>query len=315
MKITELGILSSVLLIISSALLTGQTANEKLDKALGDAFQKSNIPGMAVAIVNKDKVLYQNEFGYADVANKKPYTQHTIHNIGSTSKTFIGVALMQLVEARKLDLDADINDYLPFQVRNPYHSNTPLTLRQLATHTSSIRDRNFNYGLRAYVSDDNTKGNRKGLPLIYKIQFKRMLKNENTQLGEFLENTLSKKGKWYRKKNFYKNAPATAENYSNIGAALAAYVIEVVTGEEYAEYVKNNILQPLKLNASGWTFESTNSAQFAKRYIGGIAVPKYSLITYPDGGLISSTADLCTYLIAMMKGYYGESDFFDICFI
>lgn len=294
-----------ILLATFSCLMQAQTATEKLDQLLEEAFTKAQIPGVAMTIVNKDQILYQNQLGYANVSNKKPYTLNTVHNIGSTSKTFIGVALMQLVEAGKLDLDADINTYLPFKINNPYHPATPITLRQLATHTSSIRDRTFNYDLQAYISDDNKKGNRKGLPLIYKIQFKKMLKNEQVSLGTFLENTLSSKGKWYKKKNFHKNAPATTYHYSNIGAALAAYIIEVVTGEKYADYVTKNILKPLKMKNSGWT---TNSPDLAKRYIEDKAVPDYRLITYPDGGLVSSTADLSTYLMAMLQGLNGEND-------
>lgn len=292
-----------------SPILYGQTTTEKLNQQLTRKFQNSNIPGMAVAIVNKDQILYQNQFGYADVANKKPYTQNTIHNIGSTSKTFIGVAIMQLVEQGKIELDADINDYLPFKISNPYHPNTPITVRQLATHTSSIRDRTFNYDLKAYTSKDNTKGNRKGLPWMYKIHFKKMLKNEDISLDEFLENTLSKKGKCYKKKNFYKNAPGTTEEYTNIGAGLAGYIVEIISGEKYADYVVNHILKPLKMEASGWTKATTNQAQFAKRYIKGKVAPDYQLITYPDGGLISSTADLSRYLMAMIQGYKGESQF------
>ena len=287
--------------------LNSQTTPNELHQALNNIFQSSNMAGMAVAIVNKDEVLYKNQFGYADVASKKPYTHNTIHNIGSTSKTFIGVAIMQLVEQGQLTLDTKVNDILPFKVTNPHHPESAITIRQLATHTSSIRDHHFNYALRAYTSTDATKGNRKGLPWIYKIQFKRMLKNEAIPLGVFLENTLSKKGKWYKKKHFYKNAPGTTEHYSNIGAALAGYIVEIVSGEKYADYVVNHILKPLKMEATGWTAATTNTSLFAKRYVNGTAFPDYDLTTYPDGGLISSPADLTTYLMAMIKGYQGES--------
>lgn len=287
--------------------LNAQQSVEELSQKLSATFQKANFPGMVVTIVDKDQILFQKEFGYANIATKKPYTRNTIHNIGSTSKTFIGVSLMQLVEQGKLSLDDKVNDILPFKVINPYYPETPITIRQLATHTSSIRDRNFNYGLKAYVSDDDRKGNRKGLPFIYKIQFKRILKNERVTLGKFLENTLSKKGKWYKKKNFYKNAPGTTEEYSNIGAALAGYIVEVVSGENYGDYVVNHILKPLGMNASGWTKETTNQAEYAQRYVNRIPFPNYDLMTYPDGGLISSSADLTRYLMEMIRGYQGES--------
>ena len=299
-----------VLFIISFSVSgSGQTTAEAFDQALTNAFKSTNIPGMAVAIVNQDKILYQNQFGYADLATKKPYTQNTIHNIGSTSKTFIGVSIMQLVDQGKLTLDTKVNDILPFKVVNPYHPEIDITVRQLATHTASIRDRTFNYDLKAYVSNDETKGNRKGLPLIYKIHFKRMLKNEDISLGEFLENTLSKKGKWYKKKNYLKDAPGAREQYTNIGAALAGYVVEVVSGQPYADYVQQNILTPLGMTASGWAKAKVAPTQYASRYIKGKAVPDYHLTTYPDGGLISSTADLSTYLMELIKGYNGSSNF------
>lgn len=289
-----------------SITLYGQTTTEKLNQTLSLTFQNSNIPGMAIAIVSKDKILYQNQFGYADIVAKTPFTQNTIQNIGSTSKTFIGMAIMQLVDQGKLTLDTKINTVLPFKVTNPYHPEQELTIRQLATHTSSIKDRTFNYDLKAYVSDDNAKGNRKGLPFINKVQFKRMLKNEDIALETFLENTLNKKGKWYKKKNFHKHAPGTKEEYSNIGAALAGYIVELVTGEKYADYVVNHILKPLKMDASGWTIGAESQTNFAKRYIKGTPVPTYHLTTYPDGGLYSSVADLSTYLMAMIRGYKGE---------
>lgn len=295
------------LLLIGWTSLNAQMSKEELGQKLSTTFQKANFPGMTVAIVDKDQILFQKEFGYADIATKKPYTKNTIHNIGSTSKTFIGISIMQLVEQGKLSLDDKVNDILPFKVTNPYHPETPITIRQLATHTSTIRDRNFNYGLKAYVSDDDSKGNRKGLPLIYKIMFKRILKNERVSLGAFVENTLSKKGKWYKKKNFYKNEPGTTEEYSNIGAALAGYIVEVVSGENYGDYVVNHILKPLGMNASGWTRKTTNSAEYAQRYVNRIPFPNYDLMTYPDGGLISSSADLTTYLMEMIRGYQGKS--------
>ena len=301
-------IIFSYTFLLISVSLFAQSSIATLTKDLTVAYEKSDIPGVAVAIVNKDSIFYQNEFGYADVSNKKPYTQQTVHNIGSTSKTLIGVAIMQLVEKGQLSLDTKINEILPFQINNPYHPNQAITIRHLATHTSSIKDRVFNYDLKSYISEDVTRSNIKGLPLIYRIQFKRMQRNEALSLGVYLEKVLSKKGEWYKKKNFLKDAPGTKEAYTNIGAALAAYIIEVVTGIPYDEYTKKNILQPLGMNASDWSYDAINKQQFANRYIKDKAVPNYQLITYPDGGLISSCADLTTYAQAMISGYFGESD-------
>ncbi len=291
---------------ISLSPIISQTEIDELATKIEEVFKSSSIHGLGAAIVNKDEILFENSFGYADIANKKPYDRNSLHNIGSTSKTFIGIAIMQLVEQGKLDLDADINDILPFKVQNPHHLDKPITIRQLSTHSSSIRDRNLNYALRAYISRDSERGIRKGLPLMYKVQFKKMLKNEDLSLGDFLEESLSKKGKWYSKKNFYKQVPGSDYNYSNIGAGLAGYIIEIISGENYDDYVINHILKPLKMEASGWSKGQINESKFAERYINSIPFPDYHLTTYPDGGLISSMSDLCTYLQAMIGGYMGE---------
>lgn len=283
--------------------LNAQTAKEDLDQTLIQTFQQHQIPGMAVAIVDKDQILYQNAFGYADIASKKPYTQQTIHNIGSTSKTFIGIAVMQLIEQGKISLDTKINDILPFSVHHPKFPKTEITVRHLVTHTASLHDHYKSYSLKAYTSTDATKGNRKGLPLIYKIQFKASQKNQNLPLGTYLQNVLSKKGKWYRKKNFTKKEPGTHYHYSNIGAALAAYIVEIVSNTPFDQYTQKHILQPLQMNASGWKEESVNLDNFASRYIDQTAIPKYKLTSYPDGGLISSCEDLSQYCKSMIGGY------------
>ncbi|MBN4683912.1 beta-lactamase family protein, partial [Pandoraea nosoerga] len=92
-------------------------------------------------------------FGYADVASKRPYTPQTVQPIGSISKTLIGVALMKGVERGWFTLDDDIDTLLPFPVRNPDFPDKPITLRQLATHTSGIVDREAVYEA-GYVAGD-----------------------------------------------------------------------------------------------------------------------------------------------------------------
>jgi len=297
------------IILFSTIYIHAQTSKEYFDQTLNEIYENNPLTGFAVTVVNKDKILYQNALGYADVGDKKPYTPHTLQNIGSISKTFIGVALMQLESAGKLTMDTEVNDILPFKVVNPHYPNTPITIRHLATHTGTIKDRQAIYDFGAYVSPTATKANRKGLSAAYKKQFKHMYENKDMSIAQYLENVLTKTGRAYDPKNFLNAVPGTAENYSNIGATLAAYIIELITGEDYGVYVKTNILKPLGMNASGWTKETVNSDALAKLYVKDKVIPDYHLITYPDGGLISSTAELTTYLMAMMKGYYGENDF------
>ena len=135
----------SILIISAIFCLTlfAQDKAKELDTKLTEIAEKGHLPGFGVAIVSKDKTLYQKGYGYADLANKKPYTKNTVQNIGSVSKTFIGVSLMKLVERGKLILMTRISDILPFKITNPYYPESPITIRQLATHTSTLKDTDY----------------------------------------------------------------------------------------------------------------------------------------------------------------------------
>jgi CubicO group peptidase (beta-lactamase class C family) len=122
-------------------------ANKTLENAadsINSFIEKKRIEsGMVVlagAIIINKKLAWTKGYGYADLENKIPFTPNTIMNIGSISKTITGAALMRAIEEKKLALDEDINNYLPFKVINPYFPNDRITLRNLSTHTSGIVD-------------------------------------------------------------------------------------------------------------------------------------------------------------------------------
>lgn len=260
------------------------------------------INGFSVAIVNKDTVLYKKGVGYADVSKKKEYTHHTIQNIASVSKTLIGIALMKAQEQGKLNLDDPINIHLPFTVINPHYPQIPITIRHLATHTSTIL--NTKYYDKSYILKNN-KGVDKGILMKRYRIFNDP--EETIAMPLFLRNLLSKDGEWYRKKNYLKNEPGSIFKYSNIGATLAAYIIERATGIPYDEYTTTYILKPLRMNASGWSFDTVDMDNHSVLYSSiKDSLPKYSLITYPDGGLLTDINDYSTYLIELIKGYYGD---------
>ena len=108
-----------------------------------DSVKKGQFNGFSVAIVNESGTLYEKGIGYSNVEIKKKYTESTIQNIGSISKTFVGIALLKAQELGKLKLDDPINNYLPFRVKNPFYPETHITIRNLATHTSTITDNEF----------------------------------------------------------------------------------------------------------------------------------------------------------------------------
>ena len=280
-----------------------QTNLDSLTFELEKIYARGHINGFGVAIVNENETIYEKGFGFADKTTKKNYSNHTIQNIASISKTFLGLALLKAQELGKLNLDDPINKYLPFEVQNPYYPEEEITIRQLTTHTSSITDTKY-YDQKSYVlkeAEDNEN-----------LQKSKRPENFNepeafTSMGVFLKNSLDKDGEWYLKKGFLKSKPGTQFEYSNVGATLAAYVLELATDESYDAFSKKYILAPLKMNDSGWSFEEINMEQHAVMYENiDQALPFYKLITYPDGGLITSVHDMALYLGELIKAYDGK---------
>jgi CubicO group peptidase (beta-lactamase class C family) len=287
------------MLVATTYAQTNNTNTEQLTTELQTIATNGPIVGFSVAVVNEDGTLYENGFGYADKKTGKKYTANTLQNIGSISKTFIGVALLKAQELGMLKLDDPINKYLPFEVVNPNFSNTPITIRQLASHTASIKDP-ARYEKNGYVLKEKDNGDAK-------VNGNFCSPDEMISLGEFLEAILSKDGAWYKKKTFSKNPPGGMFNYSNIGAGLAAYVLEQATGESFPEFTKKYIFDPLEMSNSGWSFDAIDFSMHSKLYSDSdTELAFYKLVNYPDGGLITSSHDLAKYLTEIISGYDGN---------
>lgn len=273
-----------------------------LTRELEKIHKKGNINGFAVSICDQNGTLYQNGIGFANISEGESYTSTTIQNIASVSKTFIGVALLKAQEQGMLELDDPVNAYLPFKVINPFHPEIPITIRQLATHTSSITDTKY-YDRYAYYLYSDAEPDRFDLT---KVGERFNAYPDRIPMPDFLENILSKGGQWYRKKNYLKREPGSLFEYSNVGATLAAYVLERATGIPYDEYTTRYILSPLAMSSSGWSLDSINLNDHTTLYTSSESpLPKYSLVTYPDGGLITNVHDLSKYLTELIKGKQG----------
>jgi CubicO group peptidase (beta-lactamase class C family) len=98
----------------------------------------SHVPGIAYCVVKGEQMIWSGGAGWANMEEKIPMSIDGIMNIASISKTFTAIAVMQLWEKGLLDLESDVNTYLPFSVRNPHHPDVPITIFQLLTHTSWI---------------------------------------------------------------------------------------------------------------------------------------------------------------------------------
>ena len=123
----------------TSATLTKQDVDSWLDGMMPFALRRGDLAGAVIVIVKDGQVLTQRGFGYADAAKRTPVDPaRTLFRPGSVSKLFTWTAVMQQVEAGKVDLDADVNTYLDFKI--PLKDGKPVTMRQLMTHTAGFEE-------------------------------------------------------------------------------------------------------------------------------------------------------------------------------
>jgi CubicO group peptidase (beta-lactamase class C family) len=281
---------------------------EDLDTSFKDLSKDMLFAGFAVTIVNKDKVLYQNAFGQADVAKNTPYTNQTLQPIASISKTFIGVAVTKAVEQGFFTLETPINDILPFKIKNPYLPNSIIRIKHLTNHTSGIVDNEKIYFKNhTILSGESTNS----------VEAKRMQSELGfgtsgtvLSLKDFFQGYCSEGGSLYEAANFISAEPGTTYNYSNVASALAAYVIEAKTGKSFPEFCAENIFKPLGMANTSWVITPANRPKMAiLHWERAKPIPYYMAATYPDGELITSNEDLSKFFVEMIKGFSGESTF------
>lgn len=286
---------------------------DSLKNILSTIERESPILGFGVSIVNADSIIFQKGFGISDVEKKKPYTSKSIQPLASVSKTFIGVAIMILVDQGKLDLDEPINNILPYRIINPSFPNENITIRHLATHTSTITD-NFDdgdesiYWLLEDLKINQFKSN-KGLTerLTYF--------NRGTPIGldDYISNVCTSNGKWYNQENFLNAKPGTKYEYSNLGATVAARIVEIKSGMSFNEFTQKEIFNPLKMFNTGWFYKDIDETLISNLYeldsLGiPLRLPKYLDAGYPEGQLKSNAEDMGKYLQEIVKGFSGDGN-------
>jgi CubicO group peptidase (beta-lactamase class C family) len=281
--------------------LHSQPAPEILDKALDRIYRKSNLPGFAVAIIKGEEIWLSKGYGYANLKTKATFTTETIMPVGSVSKTFIGMALMKGVALGHFSLNTPINEVLPFRVTNPHRPQDTIRIWHLATHTSGIIDRDSAYWKTYQLGTKPT-----------------------ISLRDFLYAYFTPTGSQYRVHNFDSLAPGTRFNYSNIGSALAALIIENTTSVTFDEFSKVQIIEPLGLKNTHWFYLPEKDKSYATLY--DVNTPEelykpflnsdkslkpYTSITYPDGSLKTNVDDLSGYIIELIKAHDGKSHILD----
>jgi CubicO group peptidase (beta-lactamase class C family) len=193
--------------------LDAQGAQAFFDELVPGQLRDGHVAGATVAVVEDGRLLFAKGYGYADLEEREPVmAEETLFYPGSAGKLFTWTAVMQLAEEGELDLHADVDDYLDFEIPDTYPQ--PITVADLMTHTA---------GFEEQYTAQLAGGRADVLPL-----------------REFLVRNVPER--------VY--PPGEVYAYSNYGTALAGYIVERVSGEPYEGYVTNHILRPLGMDHS-----------------------------------------------------------------
>ncbi len=237
---------------------------------------ETGIPGAGIALVGSSGVEWAGGIGWADRDARVPVEDDTTFRAGSISKTFVAMALVQLYEDGKLDLDAPIRTLLPnLAVYNPWEAAAPVLLRHVLEHTAGFDDMHFN---EIYVLD--------GAP--------------DLPLEEVLfRNPASRRVRW---------RPGTRMSYANPGYAVAGLVIEQVTGQRFEDVIRERIFAPLDMGSSSFSAEPDAEPLLAQGYDAGVGPPvrRRRIYLRPAGALHTSARDLGNF-VHMLLGW-GERD-------
>jgi CubicO group peptidase (beta-lactamase class C family) len=217
--------------------------------------------GVSIAIVDDQKIVWSQGFGYADVKNNLPATSETVYRIGSISKLFTVMATMQLAEQGKVDIDQPLKKYLPqFSVKTRFPDSGPITLRTMMTHHS---------GLPSGV----TKG---------------MWASE-------VPATLL-----FRLKDEYVAYPANyVLAYSNVAMALLGITVEQVSATEFSEYAEQSVLEPIGMQQSSFKLTTEIQNLLSKGYRNGKESKQLPLRDIAAGSMYSNVLDLSRFMQMM----------------
>lgn len=259
--------------------LNVNSVQETIDEVINRQLVENNIPGATISIVHNQDIIYKRGYGYSDLKDELSVNPNeTLFRIGSISKLFTWTAVMQLVEQGKLDLNEDINTYLDFEIPNQIYNSSikpqPITLYHLMTHTSGFED----------IKKDLAFINPSLMPT----------------LKEYIYTNLPNR-------IFH---PGEVVAYSNYGAALAGYIIELVSKQTFHEYIEKYIYTPLQMQHS--SFEQPlphslmNNIAHASKFIDGKYIEDdFIYLLQPAGAMSTTSDDLARFMIAHLnKGNY-----------
>ena len=252
----------------------------RLERFLYDAMADDDLPGLSVAVVEGDDLVYANGFGSRDLAANRPATAETLYGVGSCTKSVTAVAIETLAEAGHLDVHDPVSDHVPFEVE----TERPVTLHHLLTHSSGLPS----LGVSEALITRRTGAGEPGVPLGDRDDFHAYLDGADDEVVA---------------------PPGQRFAYCNTGYILLGEVVETYADGSFAEYVAEAVLDPLGMTRS--TFDGdvveTDPDAMTPYFHGGDDAPEATPfperpLTYPTGGLLAPVTELATYLRLHLNG-------------
>jgi CubicO group peptidase (beta-lactamase class C family) len=231
----------------------------ELQKRIEGILEKTHTPAIGIALVNRDGPYWVAGLGKANLKSGKPADENTLFRIGSISKMFAALAVLKLVEEGKLSLDDTVHARAPeVAFENPWEATHPVRIAHLLEHTTGWDD--IHIPEYAYAAPDSVTI-REGLAY----------------------HPHSRVSRWI---------PGTRHAYSNSGAAVAAYIVEKVTGQRYEDYVASTFFAPLGMTSTSYFKTREYDERGATLYLGNEPQEYWQILHRPAGSINSSASDM-----------------------
>jgi len=302
------GLLYAILMVLTISVTTtseswsqnsAEPANPALDTFFIKLMDKYKFVGVGACLIKDDRIIWRGNYGYANMETGKMINNESIFQLSSLSKTITAFALLKLYEEGKIDLDEGIDRYLQFKFRNPYFPDKEITFRMLLNHLS---------GLAEVTSTGQIVPSKVGRP-------KSSRGDSNMTLEEYITQLLIPGGQYYSEEYFKNTEPGTAYSYSNIGYSLLGYLVQRISGMDFAEFCRENIFNPLGLHDTGWHLRDLDTSRviFSYSFSPDDIVPVYRKTYhfgepgYPAGMVRTTMDDFSRFLIMIMNnGRHGD---------
>jgi len=243
------------------------TTLKQLTDSINTIVQQQHMIGLMLGITTRDSTLFSGGFGYADLQAKRKVNGQTLFRMGSVTKSFVAVAILQLAKEGALSLDEKLSDIAPeVPVYNPWEKNYPVRIINLLEHTAGFDDMKLN---EMYTLERKDYSNKEMM----------------------LMQAHSMTCRW---------APGERQTYCNVNYVILGYVIKKITGMEYGQFLQKRVLVPLCMNHSNFDLYPKNAGLDVKEYIapGGRVklAPSVTVLIGPAASLWSSADDMLKFI-------------------